>query len=285
MCQKPALVFDTSVLNALADDGDLASLVAGLRAAYVVCLSGLNISEIVANRDSDRRKQLLGLCRLFLGEGPCLVPHHWIIERMVAQYNSAQSFNWKSVDVRFHEAEIDVARQGIVHDAVAREEREHLRQHDEDLFEHLNEQRNRFQQLFASGSRRPSTYAEFISVVQEPGGAFWAGGAKMCKRITGVLPEEKAMRDFVAVCPPFHAALLGIFVAYYDRCIRDLKMGPSFRAGRYDLFMAVYLPYCAQFVSRDDRQVRALREIVSVGGLSVEVLSYREWREKFDLVA
>jgi len=285
MSRKPVLIFDTSVFNALADDGDGASLVAGLRAGYVVCLTGLNISEILANQDADRREQLLDLCRLFLGEGLCLVPHHWIIERMVAQYYKAQAFNWKSVDVRFREGEIEVARQDLVNDATAKEEREHLRQHEEELFGHLNEQRNKFQQLFASGTRRPSTYSEFIAVLQEPGGAFWTAGAEMCKRITGVPPGEKAVRDFVAACPPFHAALLGVFVAYYDRCIRDLKTGPSFRAGRYDLFMSVYLPYCVQFISHDEKQVRAFREVTSASGLPVEIRLYREWREEFGLVA
>src|SRR5271165_5346565 len=91
---KPVLIFDTSVLNALADDGDGASLVAGLRVGCVVCLTGLNISEVLANSDPDRRKQLLGLCRLFRAEGLCLAPHHWIVERMVAQHRRAQAFNW-----------------------------------------------------------------------------------------------------------------------------------------------------------------------------------------------
>lgn len=285
MSSKPLLIFDTSVFNALADDGDGVSLVAGLRAGYAICLTGLNISEILANSDANRRKQLLDLCRLFLADGLCLVPHHWVIERMVAQHHRTRSFNWRSVDVRFREGEIEVARQDIINDATAKEEREGLRRHEEELFGHLDEERDKFQQLFASGTRRPDTYAEYLSLLQGPGGAFWACGAGMCKRITGVLPEEGDVRDFVAACPPLHAALLGIFVAYYDRCIRDLKTGPSFRAGRYDLFMSVYLPYCVQFISSDDRQVRVFREITSVGGFAVDVRPYREWRKGFDLVA
>src|SRR5260221_5387332 len=106
MSSKPVLVFDTSVLNALADDDDGAALIAALRAGFVVCLTGSNISEILANADANRRKQLLDLCRLLLADGFCLVPHHWIIERMVARYHRAQPFNWKAVDVRFREGEI-----------------------------------------------------------------------------------------------------------------------------------------------------------------------------------
>ena len=240
---------------------------------------------VLANSDANRRKQLLDLCRLFLAESLCLMPHHWIIERMVTQHSLAQAFNWRSVDVRFREGEIEVARQNIIDDATATEEREHLWQHEQELFGHLGRRRDRFQHLFVSGTQRPSSYAEFISVLREPGGAFWAFGAGMYERVARTSPDERAMRDFVAACPPFHAAMLGVFVAHYDRCIRDLRTGPSLRAGRYDLFMSVYLPYGTRFISNDEKQLRAFREIADVGGFWVDVRSYREWRREFDLVA
>ncbi len=275
---KPVLIFDTSVFNALADDGAGPSLVAGLREGYVVWLTGLNFSEIIASANAGRRKQLLDLCRLFMADGLCLMPHHWIVESMAKGFHQTSPFDWSRVDVRFRGAEIEIAREEVPNDDISREEREHLRQQESELFAHLDQQRSKFQALFVSGTRQPQDYAEFISVLKEPGGAFWGLGGGMYERVTGVLPTEDGVRRFVAECPPFHAALLGFLMAQYERCIRDLKTGPSYRAGRYDLFMSVYLPFCMQFVTNDDRQARALQEVASVGGFDTEVRAYLDWR-------
>ena len=105
----------------------------------------------------------------------------------------------------------------------------------------------------------------------------------MYQRVTGVMLDEKSIRGSIDACPPLRAALLGLFVAYYERCIRDLKIGPSLRAGRYDLFMSVYLPYCDQFITDDDKQRRSLREVTSVGGFATEVRTYKEWRQSFSV--
>lgn len=152
---RPALIFDTSALNALADDSDSASLTAGLKAGCVVCLTALNISEIFANTSADRRRKLLDLCKLFVAEGSCLAPHHWIIERLVTAYQQGRSFDWRAVNAGFRDGAIEIARQEIIDDQLAKEEREHLRKHEEELFDHLDKRRDRFQQVFAKGTKQP----------------------------------------------------------------------------------------------------------------------------------
>lgn len=247
-------------------------------------MTALNITEILANTSADRRSQLFDLCKLFVIDGRCLAPHHWIIERLVTMHWKGGSFDWRAVNVGFRGGEIEIARQQIISDQLARDEREHLRKHEKDLFDYLDKRRDTFQEVFDKGTRQPSNYADFISVLQGPGGAFWTFGAGMYQRVTGVVLDEKSIRKFVDACPPLGAALLGVFVAYYERCIRDLKTGPSFRAGRYDLFMSVYLPYCDQFITDDDKQRRSLQEVTSVGGFSTEVRAYKEWRRGFTLM-
>lgn len=281
MSVKPRLIFDTSAYNALADDGDCRVLIQALKDRFSVRLTALNVSEILANSDDGRRNQVLGVCRMFLADTRCLMPHHWIVERMAKSHYLANPFDWRAVDVQFRR-ETEFA---LFDASLAREEREHLRRHEGELFGHLDQLRKKFQELFASGTKRPRNYAEFLSILQAPGGAFWRLAERMYGRTTGFSAGEDAMRVFIAACPPFYAALLGIFVAYYDRCIRDLKTGPSLRAGRYDLFMSVYLPFCAQFISSDDKQVRAFRETALAGGLSAGVRSYAEWRASLDLAA
>jgi hypothetical protein len=128
--------------------------------------------------------------------------------------------------------------------------------------------------VFAKGTKQPSSYAEFISELQEPGGSFWSFEAGMYKHVTGVVLDEESIRRFIVACPPLRAA-------HYERCIRDLRIGPSLRAGRYDLFMSVYLPYCDQFVTDDDKQRKSLQEVTSVGGVATQVRAYKEWRRTF----
>lgn len=105
----------------------------------------------------------------------------------------------------------------------------------------------------------------------------------MYHRATGVSLDEKSIRGFITASPPPRAALLGLFVDYYERCIRDLKVGPSLRAGRYDLFMSVYLPYCDQFITDDDKQRKSLQEVTSMGGFATKVRTYKEWRRSFSV--
>ena len=105
-------------------------------------------------------------------------------------------------------------------------------------------------------------------------------GADLYKRATGKETDEATIRKFVDACPPFKALLLAICTAEFEYTIRDLLTGTSFRAGRMDLYSAVYLPYCDQFVTADERQHNALKEIVMVGGLATEIVLYSDFRER-----
>jgi hypothetical protein len=61
-CRK-RLIFDTSSLNALADDGESQIIAKALGEGFLVRLSETNISEIGANPKIERRDKLLALCR------------------------------------------------------------------------------------------------------------------------------------------------------------------------------------------------------------------------------
>lgn len=59
--------------------------------------------------------------------------------------------------------------------------------------------------------------------------------------------------------------------------------GRSSQAGRNDLFMAVYLPYCDKFVTAEKLRERekCLREVVAVADLETEILSYDDFCNSF----
>jgi hypothetical protein len=72
-------------------------------------------------------------------------------------------------------------------------------------------------------------------------------------------------------------------VSCADAAKRDRHTGEKLRAGRNDLFMSVYLPYCDKFVSaeKNREQERCLREVALVAGLETEVLSYDDFCDSF----
>src|SRR5208282_5671598 len=101
MNSKPIWTPDTSGINWLADDPDSGALVAGLRCGFHVRLTFTSVSEIIANKDRERRAQLLRTCRLLLSSGDCIDPQHEIIRKMVARFEESPSFNWRTVPVDF----------------------------------------------------------------------------------------------------------------------------------------------------------------------------------------
>jgi hypothetical protein len=72
---------------------------------------------------------------------------------------------------------------------------------------------------------------------------------------------------------PFSAAVL---VRSLDK---GSAAGEKFQAGRNDVFMSVYLPYCDQFVTAEEKgeQEKCLRQIVNLAGLEMQVLSYDDF--------
>jgi hypothetical protein len=62
------------------------------------------------------------------------------------------------------------------------------------------------------------------------------------------------------------------------RCL----IGERFKAGRNDLFMSLYLPYCDIFVTAEKKgeQERCLKEIASLLGLKTSILSYDDFIAK-----
>lgn len=137
-------------------------------------------------------------------------------------------------------------------------------------------------EIFGNPSERITDCKVLVEALQTgKGGAFWAIGADLYERATGKKADEATIRKFVDACPPFNALLLAICMAEFEYTIRDLRTGTSFRAGRMDLYSAVYLPYyCDQFVTADERQHNALKEIVAVGGLDTAILLYSNFRER-----
>jgi len=281
MANKPLIVFDTSALNSLADESDSTALISGMTAGFVVALTGDNVDEIAATPAAGRRHELLSVCKRLLSSGFCLKPHDLLLETLIIDFSSTGRYNWRSACVRFPNYEDEVARKENMTDDLAKKQADYLRRREKEFATLLNSHRPEFDRLYQGGhAARPQATAEFLTRLKVKGGAFWSLGMSLYERVASDRREERAIREFITHCPPFHAMLLAICLAQYERCVRDLSRGKSLRAGKFDLYMSVYLPYCDEFVTGEarKRQLYALQEVASLGKLGVQVRSYQDFR-------
>src|ERR1017187_6740996 len=112
------------------------------------------------------------------------------------------------------------------------------------------------------------------------GSLMWGMGKLLYDRASGTNASEATVNEFMDYCPPFRALIYSLLLSWYDRGVRDRQSGEKFTAGRNDLFMAVYLPYCDQFVTAEIRgeQEKCLRAVASAANLETKVLSRSEER-------
>lgn len=279
--RKPVLVFDTSAINQLTAEKDFPAIAAGLTTAYHIRLTGSNISELVATPTSTKRASLFDCCQRLLASGDCIDPFNWIVEKHVQAFDqNALNYDWKRISVRNRQIEREIVERTLFDDDLAHEEKESAGETKASFENYFSGMRPRFDQIFSNGTERPATLGEFVSILQRPGGAFWTGyGRTFYARNVQHEPEEKSVRDLADRCPPFLMMVLAAVMAQYARAIVGNPKKKK-RAGRVDLLMSVYLPYCRVFVTHDDDQTVCLREIGKAGGSDSEILSYAEFRSR-----
>jgi len=275
---KPALGFDTSAHNRLADASDKEALITAVNRGFRACVAGLNVEEFAATPDAVRRNELFSNCARLLSAGFCLQPPHEIFTLMVRSFQAQQDFDWRLVDVSAPEFAREIAFREISNAELAKEQKEHARRTQKEFAALFDGVRPVFERLFLSGTEaRPADFPDLVRRLQVDGGAFWSLAIGLYARAANHTPDEQTIRRFVAASPPAHALLLALFLAQYERSVRAPEGGPSLRAGRADLFMSAYLPYCDYFVTTDERQLRCLKGITTIAGLSTVVLSYEDF--------
>jgi hypothetical protein len=132
-------------------------------------------------------------------------------------------------------------------------------------------------------SKRPTSYRGAVAIAVRDGGVLWGFGQGLYKHVSGNEPSEAEIKAFMDVCPPFRAACYGLIMAWYNGSLRVQDGTP--RAGRNDLMMATYLPYCSRFVTADWPQRKELREITTEANIDCEVQSFKEFDLSFTVVA
>jgi hypothetical protein len=275
MGNNPILALDTSAINRLADDPSCEALIKGLTAGFSVRLTFTSINEVAQTSGAERRGRLVEVCKQLLTSGDCLLPVGELLQKLVRAFDTdTATFEWCKVDVRLDEAVEAAVRSAAISDDLseaAREEAGPMKQ----LFESmLRNTKPAFDKVRAANpSARPESVGELIGELQR-GGQYWKMARSLYDHIAGRAADEGTVGKFEAACAPFQCLMGALCAALYDRNVRLPNTPGSLKAGWADTFMAVYLPYCDQFVTADDRQLACYRQVAQ---LYVPGLSVRSW--------
>jgi hypothetical protein len=277
-----AIIFDTSGLNALADDTESALIIKSLSIGCSVRLTETNICEVVGTSDRERRMKLLDLCKHLVHAGAAIVPYNEILRRMTRAHTANPSrFDWRLVDVRCPEIEEEIARQRFIGDAdFSNDVKVDNRASNKEFEAMWREARAIFEPELKAGPEPISVTAVF-EVLETEGSPLWQLAADIYKTTTGREINRSEAKAFADVCPPVKAMLFAGCVGQYHWGVKDAKEEARYKAGRLDLFSATYLSFCDRFITNDSGQYNALRLTAERAGLSAEVCMYEEFRRGF----
>lgn len=257
----PRLIFDTSAVNALARDPDCEAILSGLGVAFRVGITETVISEVAAHPGESGRRSILNVLKRLLACGKCVMPYHWIIaEHAKAFVSNPASYDWRRLDVRFREGEVEIARQDFVHD-LSEETLADQREVERQYGQIFSTAKPVFQKLLVGGDGERPALEVVVEALLGEGGAHRELGADLVERATGKRPTSESVKDLLDRCPPFRAVLTALCVSQYDRCIRADRTPTFGKAGRLDSLSATYLPYCEFFITNDNGQLKTLTTV------------------------
>jgi hypothetical protein len=288
----PIAIFDTGAHNRLAKEpADRDRLFAGIKSKYFFRLAGLSYEEMVSSPDLAQRRAFLDDARR-LKEGPwdCLNPVNEVLRLLIVAHAAApERFNWRMIDVRSGELNHEIAVGSLTSDDELAEQQRNAQKASLQEYKAMwVALRSKLDPAFvAAGKPRPTAFKDTVIEYGPsllPGfakGLYDAGlraGTALRGEILSVDTPPEAVQHFMDNCPPFLASLYAFLMSWYQHSARD-ERGERFKAGRNDLFMATYLPYCDVFVTAEIKheQEKCLKELAAVLNLKTEVLSYDDF--------
>lgn len=289
---RQVVTFDTSVHNRLMNIGESAApIYSAIKSRYFFRLAGLAYEELMSTpRTADRLALLDGCRKLTTGRGwDCLNPPHEILRILIAAHaRDPQSFRWLEVDVRSGGLQYELRNGELTaDDALAAQQRSEQENSIKAYKTSWVNLRSKLDPLFGgdNGLARPKSFAEAFghashSLLPSIAKGFYDAGLHFDATLSGetITPDtaQETVQQFVDNCPPFRTMLHAVLMSWYNTSLKGMT-SEKFAAGRNDLFMATYLPYCDIFVTRDAEQVKCLRELVKYQDVRPEILSFEEF--------
>jgi hypothetical protein len=289
---RRVLIFDTSVHNHLVKLGaSSTSIYAAIKSQYFFRLAGLSFEEMMSTPRAEDRLALLDGCRkLTAGRAgrswDCLNPPYEILRILIAAHaKDPANFQWLPVDVRSGGLAHEIRTGELTaDDALANLQKTEQHASIKSYKAMWVGLRDKLDPIFAAQNiPRPKTFDEAFRLGSSQlfsgmGKGFYDAGLLFDSELRGEkdVPDTDiaTVQHFIDNCPPFRALLCACLMSWYNTSLREGNRSEKFAAGRNDLFMAVYLPYCDVFVTRDGEQESCLRELTRWIGIDTEVLAF-----------
>jgi hypothetical protein len=295
---RRVLTFDTSVHNQLVKIGASSNpIYAAIKSQYFFRLAGLSFEEMVSTPQAADRIALLDGCRkLTAGRAgrswDCLNPPYEVLRILIAAHaKDPANFKWLAVDVRSGGLAYEIRTGELTaDDALANLQRTEQNASIKSYKAMWVKLRDKLDPIFvAQNLPRPNTFAEAFKsasprLFSGMGKGFYDAGLRFDAELRGekIDPDTDmaTVQHFIENCLPFRALLCACLMTWYNTSLRDGNKSERFTAGRNDLFMAVYLPYCDVFVTRDAEQESCLRELTKYIGIDTEVLAFDAFKDE-----
>jgi hypothetical protein len=296
---RRVLTFDTSVHNQLVKIGASSNpIYATIKSQYFFRLAGLSFEEMMSTPQAADRLALLDGCRrLTAGRAgrswDCLNPPYEVLRILIAAHaTDPAKFQWLPVDVRSGGLAHEIRTGELTaDDALANLQRTEQNASIKSYKAIWVDLRDKLDPIFAAQKiPRPKTFGEAFEngrskLFSGIGKGFYDAGLRFDAELRGekIVPDTDiaTVQHFIDNCPPFRALLCACLMSWYNASLRDGNNSEKFAAGRNDLFMAVYLPYCDVFVTRDAEQESCLRELTKYIGIETEVMSFDAFTSEF----
>jgi hypothetical protein len=295
---RRVLTFDTSVHNRLVKIGTSSNpIYVAIKSQYFFRLAGLSFEEMMSTPQAADRLALLDGCRrLTAGRAgrswDCLNPPYEVLRILIAAHaKDPANFKWLAVDVRSgglaHEIRTgELTADDALANLQSTEQNASIKSY-KAMWVKL---RDKLDPIFeAQNIPRPKTFEEAFKngspgLFPGMGKGFYDAGLRFDAELRGEKIEPntdmETVQHFIDNCLPFRALLCAYLMSWYNTSLRDGNKCEKFAAGRNDLFMAVYLPYCDVFVTRDAEQESSLRELTKYVGIDTEVLAFDAFKDE-----
>jgi hypothetical protein len=256
----------------------------GLECGFEVILTAMSADEIIASKTPERREALLSWFDRLLFSAKCIWAPYKILRLLLsAHFRNPAQFDWTKVNVRARAYEVAIPARDFSDELCAQQRKEQFEL--EKQFERARKGlRPPLDAILArESSKGPTSYHEAVAIAAADTGMLWLFGRELHKDISGNELSEEEIRTLIQACPPLRATCYGFVMAWYNGSLRVQDGTPT--AGRNDLMMATYLPYCSRFVTADWAQRKELREIAQEAQIDCAILSFEEFRRSLAVAA
>jgi hypothetical protein len=275
--------FDTSVINNLYNDPDRDFLIKGLVSTNTIEITAVNVVEILATKDMERRQALINFAKMLSkGKSPIALPDE-LIETIFNAHKMNISPNVFAIDTN-HEQILRGFKSLASLSNLERKEWCQWKTCLEKDFQNFFDEgtRNEFQKLFSkNGIKRPRSALKLIRDHHLKDFDFIHHCVSpLYEKATGVNLAEEETKELLDKNPEIALFLLGFAYANYSRNIQQLNYGKRKKAGVLDLWSAVYLFYCDYFITHDKDHWKALRVVNAFNPRKTRVLSYETFKSR-----